>query len=62
MLLLLNTWKSSRYLQVLVTKTLLKIFIGIELIYNIVLVSGVEQSESVIYTHISTLFLDSFSI
>ena len=30
------------------------IFIGVELIYNVMLVSGIQQSESV--THISTLF------
>ena len=34
----------------------LKIFIGAQLIYNVVLVSGVQQNESVIQTHISTLF------
>ena len=34
-----------------------KCFIGIQLIYNIVLVSGVQQSESVIHTHIQS-FLD----
>ena len=34
----------------------LKIFIGIWLIYNVVLVTGVQKSESVIYIHISTLF------
>ena len=34
----------------------LKICIGVQLIYNVVLVSGVQQSESVIYIHISTLF------
>ena len=32
------------------------IFIGVELIYNIVLVAAVQTSESVIHTHISTLF------
>ena len=31
-----------------------------QLINNIVLVSTVQQSESVIHIHISTLFLDSF--
>ena len=31
-------------------------FIGVSLIYNVVLVSGVQQSDSVIRTHISTLF------
>ena len=35
----------------------LKSFIGIELIYNVVLVSGVQQSESYIHS-----FLDSFPI
>ena len=35
---------------------LLLIFIGVELIYNVVLVSGVWQSESVTHIHISTLF------
>ena len=33
-----------------------KIFIGVQLIYNVVLVSGAQQSESVIHMHISTLF------
>ena len=37
-------------------------FIGVQLIYNVVLVSGVQQSESVIDIHVSTLFLDSFPI
>ena len=32
------------------------IFIGVQLIYNVVLVSAVQQSESAIHTHISTLF------
>ena len=32
------------------------IFIGVELIYNVLLVSGIHQSESVIHIHISTLF------
>ena len=30
-------------------------FIGVELIYNVVLVSGIQQSDSVIHIHISTL-------
>ena len=34
----------------------LKIFIGEQLIYNVVLVSAVQQSESVIHIPISTLF------
>ena len=36
--------------------------IGVQLIYHIVLVSAVQQNESAIHTHISTLFLDSVSI
>ena len=35
-----------------------KCFIGIQLIYNIVLVSGVQQSESVIHTHIQSFLLN----
>ena len=31
-------------------------FIGVQLIYNVALVSAVQQSESVIHIHISTLF------
>ena len=37
------------------------IFIGVQLIYNVVLVSAVQQSESVIHIHVSTL-LDCFPI
>lgn len=32
------------------------IFTGVELFYNVVSISAVQQSESVIYIHISTLF------
>ena len=32
------------------------IFIGVQVIYNVVLVSGLQKSESVIYIHISTPF------
>ena len=32
------------------------IFIGIELLYNVVFVSAVQQSESTIHIHISPLF------
>ena len=32
-----------------------KIFVGVELIYNVVLVSAVQQSESVIHIHIPTI-------
>ena len=38
------------------------LFIGVVLIYNAVLASGVKQSESVIHGHISTFPLGSFSI
>ena len=33
-----------------------KIFIGVQLIYNVVLVSRVQQSESVMHIHVSALF------
>ena len=36
-------------------------YIGVQLIYNVVLVSGVQQSDLVIHTHISILFGDSIS-
>ena len=32
------------------------IFVGVELIYNVVFISGVQQSESVTQIHISTCF------
>ena len=38
------------------------IVIGVELIYHVVLVSGVEQSESVIHTHMESLFFRLFSL
>ena len=39
------------------------IFVGVQLIYNIVLASGLQQSESVTHIHICTFFfLDSFPI
>ena len=34
----------------------LKNFIGVYFIYNVVLVSGVQQSDSVIHIHVSFLF------
>ena len=34
----------------------LKFYIGIYLIYNVVLVSGVQQSDLVIHIHISIIF------
>ena len=37
-------------------------FIEVQFIYNVVLVSAVQQCESVIRIHISTFFLDSFPI
>ena len=36
---------------------LFKKFTGVSLTYNDVLVSGIQQSESVIHVHISVLFL-----
>ena len=38
-----------------------KILIRVRLIYNAVLFSGVQQSESVVHTHIFTLFFRFFS-
>ena len=38
----------------------LKIFIGVQLLYNVVLVSTVQQSETAIHIHISPLFWISF--
>ena len=38
------------------------LFTGVQLVYNIVLVSGVQQSESVMQIHISTLFEIRFQI
>ena len=35
---------------------------GVQLIYNVVLVSATPQSESVLRIHIASLFLDSFPI
>ena len=41
-------------------KFFLLIFIGVELLYNVVLVSTVQKSESAIHIHISPLFCISF--
>ena len=35
-------------------------YIGVELIYNVVLVSGAQQSDSVMHIHISTLIQNLF--
>ena len=53
-----KTTNSKRYMHHSVHSSFIffKIFIGIDLTYNVVLVSGVQQSESVIHIHISTLF------
>ena len=37
------------------------VFVGVQLIHNIVLVSGVRQSESVIHIHVRTCLLSHFS-
>ena len=42
--------------------TFLKNFTGVQLIHSVVLVSGIQQSESIIHIHLSALFLDSFPI
>ena len=48
-------WMNAKF-RCLVQNYVLKIFIGVQVIYSIVLVLGVQQSKSVIYVHISTLF------
>ena len=40
---------------------LFPVFIGVLLIYNVVLVSGIPYSESVIYVHVYPLFFRFFS-
>ena len=51
------------FLSFFLSSSLPSIFIGVQLIYNSVLGSGVQQSESVIYLSIYiTSFLDSFPI
>ena len=48
---------STLYVQYInITAVLFEIFIAVQLIYNVVLVSGAQQSESVIYICIFTLF------
>ena len=42
--------------------SLLLVFIGVELLYNVVVVSAVQQSESAICIHTSPLFLDFLPI
>ena len=42
--------------------SLLLVFIGVELLYNVVVVSAVQQSESAIFIHTSPLFLDFLPI
>ena len=44
------------YIKMYINRFTFKIFIGVLLIYNVVLVSDVQQSESVIHICISTLF------
>ena len=51
------------FLSFFLSSSLPSIFIGVQLIYNSVLGSGVQQSESVIYLSLYiTSFLDSFPI
>ena len=42
--------------------SIFKNFIGVWLIYNVMLVSGIQLCESTICIHVSPLFLDSFFI
>ena len=53
---ILNHCATREVPQVLYLSLFYIIFIGVQLIYNVVLVSGVQQSESAIHIHISTLF------
>ena len=43
-----NCWTKKKYFKIN--------FIGVQLIYNVVLVSAVQQSESVMHIHVFTLF------
>ena len=43
-------------------KIFFKLFIGVWLINSVVVVSGVQQSDSVIHTHVSYSFSNSFPI
>ena len=43
-----NYWTKKKYFKIN--------FIGVKLIYNVVLVSAVQQSESVMHIHVFTLF------
>ena len=57
----INTWVAQRTegedtLLFLLSWYFLINFIGVQLIYSVVVVSGVQQSESVIPIHRSTLF------
>ena len=53
---LLGTQKDCQKAQFRKKEIIFKIVIGIWLLYNVMLVSAVQQSESVIHIHISTLF------
>ena len=61
--LLLSTWSPAILsppgpgsLISLITLSLQKNFIGVQLIYNVVLVSSIQQNDSVTHIHVSTLF------
>ena len=62
--ILINTWIKINCMfifhDVQTDSFLLSVFIGVQLIYNVVLVFAVQQSESVIHMHISPLFQISF--
>ena len=50
---LVKIWEGNLLLYPFIFKNF---FIGVQLIYNIVLVSSVQQNEPVIHVHISALF------
>ena len=54
-----HTWRGFSFLLLLIHFHF-NFCIGIRLVYNVVLDSGVQQTESIILVHISTFFKDSF--
>ena len=61
---LLTEWSQSTLVLLTFSEDSLRVrfnFFEVQLIYNVVLVSGVQQRDSVIHTYIST-FPDSFSL
>ena len=55
-------WKQSSSFSILLCVSFVFFKIGVQLIYNVVLVSGVQESELVVHIHIFTLFKTFFPI